>query len=92
MLKRLSALLVSLVFSFWALLAFAQQVKPGAVKKWSPGAVKPGVEEAGKEPPCIDGKDCMDKYGVETAAEALKVIELNKERVIKKRIGPGPVA
>ncbi|RMG57451.1 MAG: hypothetical protein D6713_09610 [Deltaproteobacteria bacterium] len=93
------SIIFSLFFSFWSLSVFAQQLKTAPVKKWNPqtsgekgkSLTKGSSPGSSEEPPCIDGDDCMDRYGVKTAEEARKII-LNKERVIKKRVGPGPVS
>lgn len=95
MLRKIGMLVGSLFFSLWAGLALAQGTQSGTVKKWDPKTPRVNTQKAPPgtaAEPCVEGKNCMDLYGVKTPAEAKKLIELNKQRVIKKRVGPGPVA
>ncbi|MBW1997278.1 MAG: hypothetical protein JRJ29_04850 [Deltaproteobacteria bacterium] len=94
MLRKVATAVASILLSLSATVGFAQDTRPTHIKKWNPQTSKVKTQEIQPQSsdPCVKGKNCLELYGVETPEEAKKLIKLNKERVIKKRVGPGPVA
>ncbi|MCK5162815.1 MAG: hypothetical protein KAQ72_03820 [Desulfobacula sp.] len=101
MLKKIFAVLMTLFFSLGSTAAFAKGPAKNGPKKWNPAA-KPAVkqvfyDEKGnmvdiKNLSKIKGRTLYDKQGNAYELQKGQLIQLGKERKLKKRIGPGPVA
>lgn len=99
--KKISAVLMTVSVSLLGLTtAFAGSPMSHGPKKWSP-AQKPTkqvfYDEKGKVVDVsnmskIKGKTLYDDAGNAYEIKNGKVIMMEKSRVVKKRIGPGPVA
>jgi hypothetical protein len=100
MLKKIISTIVAALFSAGLTVSFAKTPVKTGVKKWDP-TDKPAAEgyydDKGnkvdvKNLTKIKGKTLYDKQGNAYQIQDGKIIKLNKQKMLQKRIGPGPVA